>query len=74
MNNYLSVLKECLDTGTVRKDRTGTGTIAKFGTQMRFDLSEGFPLVTTKKVHFKSIVHDLYSVGFKGSCFCSNWF
>ena len=59
MNNYLSVLKDCLDNGTVRKDRTGTGTISKFGTQMRYDLSEGFPLVTTKKVNFKSVVHEL---------------
>lgn len=59
MRPYLELLNHVLETGTKKDDRTGTGTLSVFGYQMRFDLSKGFPVITTKKLHLRSIIHEL---------------
>ena len=59
IKSYLNLLSDILENGVAREDRTGVGTLAVFGRQLRFDLAKGFPLVTTKKVHLRSIIHEL---------------
>ena len=59
MQQYLQLMRQVRDAGALKKDRTGTGTVSVFGYQMRFDLSHGFPVLTTKKLHLKSIIHEL---------------
>ena len=62
MRQYLDLMQHILDNGAKKQDRTGTGTLSVFGHQMRFDLAKGFPLLTTKKLHIRSIVIELLMV------------
>jgi len=66
MKQYLELLDHVLKTGNTKSDRTGTGTISVFGYQMRFNLKDGFPLLTTKKTHLRSITHELFLFGMSG--------
>ena len=69
MRNYLNLLQDIYENGTDKSDRTGTGTRSLFGYQLRYDLSKGFPLVTTKKVHLKSIIYELSKRRYQYSVF-----
>ena len=60
MKTYLNLVEHVLTHGALKKDRTGTGVLSVFGHQMRFDLAQGFPLLTTKKLHLKSIIHGMH--------------
>jgi len=59
MKQYLDLMRHVKEKGTRKEDRTGTGTVSVFGHQIRFDLNDGFPVVTTKKLHLRSIIHEL---------------
>ena len=59
MKQYLALMSEVRHRGTLKEDRTGTGTLSLFGAQLRFDLNNGFPALTTKKLHLRSIIHEL---------------
>ncbi len=59
MHQYLNLLRHVLDSGVIKEDRTGTGTLTVFGYQMRFDVADKFPLITTKRIHMKSVIHEL---------------
>ena len=71
MKQYLELIQDVIDNGTDKSDRTGVGTRSVFGRQLRFDLSAGFPLVTTKKIHLKSIIYEL--IWFLNGSTDNNW-
>ena len=83
MQQYLELMRHVRENGTFKEDRTGTGTLSVFGYQMRFDLSQGFPMVTTKKLHLRSIIHELLwflkgetNIGYlhdNGVTICDEW-
>ena len=73
MKQYLDLIKTVLEKGTYKGDRTGTGTISYFGYQMRFDLSDGFPLLTTKKVYLRAIIQKLVNRPLQEHCRRISW-